>query len=201
MPRFPAYPFSSKPDFAVGEEIFAPLQQARQCLDRWLAEENRSMPAYDRSRASALIARYFLYEDQVTDDLILSFLRHYAGKRMVDLDDPASVRRELKGLLDRSVIKRRNDDSEIRHSIAAFAAGILICLLLVGGWKASQMTLTPLQQAELRMLVDRIADSSGTRAHAAIWATVKRQQGVRRYQDISYWAFGDSKRQLEKLLP
>lgn len=183
------------------QNIYAPLVQARACLDQWLQEENRQMDEADCTRAAALIARYFMYEDQVTDALILSFLRHYTGKKLVDLDDPASVRRELKELLDRSTSATRKADHDFRFSIAAFAAGIFSCLVLVSGWKTSQMTLTPEQQAELKMLVDKIADNRGTRAHASIWSEIKRQQGVRRYQDISYWQFDDSKRQLEKLLP
>src|SRR3989304_6846467 len=83
-------------------DIFAPLEQAAACLDIWLRQEKRRLTAGQKQRAAALIARYFHYEDEVTDQLMLSFLRHYSGRHDVDMEDPASVRMEIKAVLDKS---------------------------------------------------------------------------------------------------
>ena len=85
-------------------EMDAPLAQAARCLDLWLKEEGRDLSPRQRQKAAALIARYFFYEDCTTDALIMSFLRHYAGFRAIDMEDPASVRQALKTVLDQSVI-------------------------------------------------------------------------------------------------
>ena len=62
-------------------DIYGPINQAQRCLDAWLAEEGRSLPKTLKIRASALMARYFLHEDDVNDALMMS-LRGMVGSNV-----------------------------------------------------------------------------------------------------------------------
>ena len=166
----------------------APLTQAARCLDAWLAEENRSMTARQKQRATALIARYFENEDDTSDQLILSFLRHYAGMGVVDLEDPQAVRMELKAVLDRSVIVLPHAQaSRLRLMVAACTGMIAMAAVLVVLY-LSQQTLTIAEQQELRAIVAQQSEIREV-STATIWAEIKRDLGVARYQDIRRWDF------------
>lgn len=177
-------------------DLYAPIEQARRCLDLWLAEEGRDMDEKRRQRASALMARYFMHEEQATDQLMLSFLRHYSGHREVDIDDMASVKMEIKALLDQSVPA---SPPTARRVSVAFAVGLVLALALAGGWQASQRKITQEQQAELRGIVDDIVAAQEGVTHAAVWTRVKKPLAVDRYQDISWWDFDESREMLMKI--
>lgn len=165
------------------QAALAPLAQARRCLDLWLREEGRRMPARQRQRAAALIARYFANEDAASDALILSFLRHYSGFGAVDLDDPLAVRQELKTTLDRSTASAAHSRRLLWLSSASglvFVAAVLAVLWL------SQQTLTLAEQQSLRRAVAARAVVAGV-APATVWSAIKRELDVNRYQDIRRW--------------
>lgn len=174
-------------------DFAAPITRARRCLARWLKEERRHLDAALQSRAAALIARYFLHEEGVNDALILSFLRHYSGKKEIDLEDPASVRMELKSVLDQAAPAARAAPSRWR----AFAAGAGIALALLAAWALSTATITRGQQAELKSLVGEISASAGV-PPAALWAEIKRPLGVSRYEDILWIHYPRARAVLEK---
>lgn len=167
---------------------FAPLAQAERCLDAWLIEEGRSMTARQRQRAAGLIARYFEHEDGVTDKLILSFLHHYSGMGAVDLEDPQAVRMELKAVLDRSAsVPTSAQISRMRLVLAACTGMVAMASVLVVFY-LSQQTISLQQQQQLRAAVAMRAQTQGV-APATIWAGVKRDLQVTRYQDIRRWDF------------
>lgn len=181
----------------VTAAAFAPLAQAERCLDAWMAEEGRSMTARQRQRAAGLIARYFEHEDGVTDKLILSFLHHYSGMGVVDLEDPQAVRMELKTVLDRSAaVPQSVQTSRFRLMIAACTGMIAMASVLVVFY-LSQQTITVQQQQILREAVAVRAEAQGV-ATATIWAEVKRDIGVTRYQDIKRWDFDRAMAQIKK---
>ncbi len=171
----------------------APLSQARRCLEIWLREEGRFMPPRQRQRSAALIARYFAHEDDVSDALILSFLRHYSGFSAVDLDDPQSVRLELKASLDQAVL--RTVSIYGRPWLAATAGIITTAAMLIFVY-LSQQTLSPAQQDELRAAVAGRARTQGV-AVASVWAGIKRDFGVTRYQDIRRWDYAEAMGRLQ----
>lgn len=171
---------------SVTGAALAPLSRAQRCLDQWLREEDRHLSPRQRQRAAALIARYFEHEDDADDALILSFLRHYGGMGLVDLDDPQAVRLELKTVLDRSI------STPARHSRlrlwVSVATGMVTMAVVLVTLYLSQQTLSPAQQAELRMVVAETAAARSV-APATVWAGIKRDIGVTRYQDIRRWDF------------
>lgn len=163
-------------------DILGPITQAQRCLDQWLKEEGRAMTSAQKKRAAALMARYFQYEDEVTDTLMLSFLRHYSGKTAVDMEDPSSVRLEIKAVLDTAhpaVPDRRR----------WLAALLLLGALAAAGFAATQRQITREEQAELKALV-RVADAADPeKTSAAIWREIKAPAGVRRYEDLTWWDY------------
>jgi hypothetical protein len=179
----------TSPAFLAGVEAktMAPLMQAGRCLDIWLAEEGRALSPRHRQRAVALIARYFAHEEDVTDQLILSFLRHYSGFSAIDLDDPHAVRHELKAALDRAGMAPPRGTAHLRPWLAA-ATGVISTAAVLIVIFLSQQTLTPQQQQELRAAVAVKARAEGLTT-AAVWAEIKRDLDVSRYQDIRRWDY------------
>ncbi|MBI1215889.1 MAG: hypothetical protein GC185_08735 [Alphaproteobacteria bacterium] len=181
-------------------DIYGPLERAGRCLDIWLKEEGRQLEPLQRQRAAALMARYFHYEDEVTDELMLSFLRHYSGRREVDMEDPTSVRMELKSVLDAASSAAR--PSRALH-IMAVTLGLCLLLTLSGaGWALAHAKITPAQQAQLKELVAKVAEhekAKGT-STAAVWAQVKHPLHLRRYQDMSWWDYRGVKKDLQARL-
>jgi hypothetical protein len=175
-------------------DVFGPIEQARRCLDLWLKEEKRRMDAPQRQRAAALIARYFLHEDQVTDRLLLSFLRHYSGRKEIDIEDPASVRREIKALLDQSR-PRSLAIAAWERAVAGAALCVILALSSAGAWHYAHKKITPAQQAELRMLVDDNA-ARGSLTHPRDRSEIKAPLEVKSYRDISWWDYAESKERL-----
>ena len=179
-------------------DILQPIQQARRCLDRWLVDEKLQMPELQRVRTAALMARYFHNEDIVTDELMMSFLRHYSGKRDIDMEDPLSVRAEIKTLLDEAmpVVQIKNSQRFIDALCLCIVAGVLIFSVFhVSTWR-----ITPQQQLQLKQAVDQVVhEGRGGGTHAAVWAKVKAPLGVRSYQEISYWDFNDVRAELSRL--
>lgn len=172
----------------LAETAFAPLVQAQRCLDAWLEEEGRRLTVRQKSRAGALIARYFAHEDDVSDHLILSFLRHYAGMGAVDLEDPQAVRLELKAVLDRSTAALPPAHSGRARLLLAAVTGMAAMASVLAVLYLSQQTLSVEEQQELRAVVAMQADVRGV-PPASVWAEVKRALGVTRYQDIRRWDF------------
>ena len=139
-------------------------------------------------RATALIARYFEHEEDVHDALILSFLRHYSGFSTVDLDDPQAVRFELKAVLDRATTSP--PQGYLRLWVVAVTGIVATATILTVAY-LSQQTLTMAHQQTLRQAVSARAQAEGVAA-AGIWAVVKREQGVTRYQDIRRWDYDEA---------
>jgi hypothetical protein len=183
-----------------GLDVYGPLEQAARCLDRWLAEEGRRIDAFSRQRAAALMARYFHYEDEVTDETMLSFLRHYSGKRELDMEDPTSVRMTLKTVLDASLVAAEKSRLGRRIAIAVFA--VALAVLGGGGWVATHARMTAAQQTHLKTLVAQVAahEKSVGATTAAVWSGVKKPLHVRRYQDISWWGYYRAALRLEERL-
>lgn len=181
----------------VTDAAFAPLAQAERCLDAWLREEGRVMTARQRQRAAGLIARYFENEDMVSDKLILSFLHHYSGMGAVDLEDPQAVRMELKAVLDRSSAAPSSAQATRLRLLVATATGMIAMASVLVVFYLSQQTLTLQEQQQLRAAVAIRAEAKGV-APATIWAEVKRDAGVARYQDIRRWDFARAMEQAEK---
>jgi hypothetical protein len=178
-------------------DIFAPLRQAERCLEIWLRSENRSLTKKQKQRTAALMARYFHHEDEVTDQLMLSFLRHYSGEHEVDMEDPTSVRMEIKAVLDKSQLHDQAAHGK-KRILAAFAGGVMIVAVSVGAWEISHKTISKEQQAELKALVHQIAALDQGATHAALWAEIKQPLQVRSYQDITWWDYRQSRQRLEK---
>ncbi len=175
-------------------DILGPLDQAKRCLDQWLREENRILPEKKKQRAAALMARYFHHEDQVTDQLMFSFLRHYAGRPDIDMEDPTSVRMEIKALLDQS----QAEDAVKKNALPAYLIGALIAMLCFSGWELSHKTITREQQVELKALVRQVDDLDPSTTAAGIWAEMKGPLNVRSYQDIPWWRYYGSRKMLEE---
>ena len=146
-------------------------------------------------RRLALMARYFQYEDEVTDELMLSFLRHYSGKQVLDMEDPASVRQEIKAVLDKSserppvVLPRRG-----------YAAAALLLIILSSGWGVMHRKITRDEQAELKTLVHELDALDPTMTSAAIWHSVKDPLQIRRYEDMTWWDYWRSRGALQQKL-
>ncbi len=181
----------------VVDAAVAPLRQAGRCLDAWLREEGRSLSPRQKQRATALIARYFAHEDDVSDALILSFLRHYGGMGVVDMEDPQAVRMELKSVLDRSITLPHGGVSPRWRLAVAACTGMLAMASILAVMYLSQQTLTVAEQNSLRTAVAARAVQQGV-APATIWADLKRELGVTRYQDIRRW---DYDRALARVTP
>ena len=162
-----------------------PLDQAERCLQLWLREENKTLPKAEQKRLAALLARYFLYEDDKSDAVMLSFLRHYSGKNDINLDDPGSLRHEMKTILDRGL----TEDKKRPYSAILLALCFLF-LLYSSLLPVMSKKITDAQASILKQQVDHIAETSSLNlSHAAIWAQVKKELNVRRYEDISYWDY------------
>lgn len=181
----------------VTTAAFAPLAQAERCLDAWLIDEGRHMTTRQRQRAAGLIARYFEHEDGVSDKLILSFLHHYSGMGAVDLEDPQAVRMELKAVLDRSATTPLLAQTSRARLLMAACTGMLAMASVLVVFYLSQQTISVQQQQDLRAAVALRAESQGV-APATIWADVKRDIGVTRYQDIRRWDFDRALAQTQK---
>jgi hypothetical protein len=179
-------------------DILGPLEQAERCLAQWLKEEKKVLPARQHQRVAALMARYFQYEDEVTDELMLSFLRHYSSHNAVDMEDPASVRMEIKAMLDKS--QEQGPAGQERRRLATMAAAFTLLLSVLYGWDFIHRPMTRDQQEELKALVHRIDNLEPDKTSAAIWKTVKAPLQVKRYQDMTWWEYRQSRKILEKQL-
>lgn len=173
-------------------EIFAPIERATRCLDQWLKEEGKALSRAKKRRAAALMARYFQHEDDLNDALMLSFLRHYSGRGDVDMEDPTSVRMEIKAVLDGA-----REGAGGRGAAFFIVVGALLMALAFSGWELGHRKITPAQQAELKELVHDIAELDPATTSAGIWADVKEPLKVRSYQDITLWDFAASRDMLK----
>lgn len=184
---------------SLAQDAALPVDQARRCLDRWLAEESRALPEGMRRRAAALMARYFLYEDNVTDDLLMSFLRHYAGYRVIDMDDPASVRAELKSVLDTSVAR---EPSLPRIFLARhyFMAAAVFGFLFVGAllWQRPSPPIDAAQERALKERVEKITQLDPSLRAVTVWARLRAPFGVARYKQLTAAQFTEAQVMLDK---
>ena len=183
---------------ALAEETALPVVQARRCLDQWLAEESRHLPERQRRRAAGLMARYFLYEDNVTDDLLMSFLRHYAGFRVIDMEDPASVRTELKAVLDSSIVREPSPSAffSARHYI--LAAAVFGCLLLgTLLWLRPSPPINMVQERELKLRVEKLTALDPSLRAVTVWARVRAPFGVSRYRELTHEQYDAAKSMLD----
>jgi hypothetical protein len=177
-------------------DFYAPLAQAGRCLGQWLEEEGLTLDAASHARASALLARYFHGGEAVTDQLLLSFLRHYSGRRVVDMEDPVSVRREIKDLLDRAVPRPL---AVARGRVYAISCASFAALVLaLGLW--ARCPISAEEQVRLKSLVHQVAVADGASTHAAIWAQLKGPLKLRSYQDMSHLDYARSRTILERRL-
>lgn len=174
--------------------IFQPLRQSARCLDLWMRESGRHLPRRERRRVAGLMARYFHYEEQVTDQLLLSFLRHYAGQREIDMEDPTSVRLEIKSILDRATARPEVMPTAVFVTVMA----VIFSLMSYCVWDLSKLTLTAAQQDMLKAKVEKIVKLDHSLSRAAVWARVKKPLDASRYEDISYWDFRAADRMLEE---
>src|SRR6218665_4064713 len=204
MQRMPApdtphgLPRHTAPLSALAEDAALPVVQARRCLERWLGEESRYLPERQRRRAAALMARYFLYEDNVTDELMMSFLRHYAGFRVIDMEDPASVRTELKAVLDASVVREPSPSSIFSARHYFFAAAVFGCLLLgVLLWLRPSPPINVVQERELKSRVEKLTALDPTLRAVTVWAKVRAPFGVSRYRELTHEQYDDAKAMLD----
>lgn len=179
-------------------DIFGPLKQAERCLEKWLRQEKRTLTANQKQRAAALMARYFHYEDEVTDQLILSFLDHYAGKNTLDTDDPTSIKMEIKAVLDQS--RTYEPESVVQRFLTAVMAVLMLTVAGTGGWEIANKKITKQQQVELKSLVRQITVLDQEASPAAVWSGIKTPLRVRSYQDISWWHYRQSHAALQKRL-
>lgn len=178
--------------------IYGPIDQARCCLDAWLAEESRFLPDRQKERTAALMARYFHVEEAVTDELMMSFLRHYSGMREIDVEDPRSVRMEIKALLDQARVQDILPNNVfLKKVLVSFIGGICLTLALVLSWHLENKKITEAQQAILQDRVRNITHQSSDTHPATVWAAVKKPLDVSRIEDISYWDFDESLALLE----
>ncbi|MCE9507783.1 MAG: hypothetical protein K8R48_05625 [Alphaproteobacteria bacterium] len=177
--------------------ILAPIEQASRCLETWLKSEKRFLTARQKQRAAALMARYFHHEDEVTDQLMLSFLNHYSGQQEVDMEDPTSVRMEIKAVLDKSQLYDHAGGGGKRR-LATLAIAVMVMVLPLMAWGVSHQKINKEQQAELKAMVQRIVELDPYATHAALWAEVKQPLGIRSYQDITQWDYWQSRKRLEK---
>lgn len=178
--------------------LYAPIEQSLRCLDQWLQEEGRSMEARQRQRTAALLARYFQHEDDVSDELLLSFLHHYSGRKEVDMEDPTSVRMEIKSLLDRTAPLEQNIPR--RRPFLSTLIALLMTGLSLSVWQLSQKTITPVQQAALKGKVVQISVLDKNIKPATVWASIKKPLQARRYQDISWWRYDQTAKTLDNWL-
>lgn len=191
-------PPHAAPLSALAEETALPVLQARRCLDIWLAEESRHLPERQRRRAAGLMARYFLYEDNVTDELLMSFLRHYAGFRVIDMEDPASVRTELKAVLDSSVVWEPSPLSIFSARHYFLAAAVFGCLLLgTLLWLRPSPPISVVQERELKMRVEKLTTLDPSLRPVTIWARVRAPFGVSRYRELTHEQYDDAKAMLD----
>lgn len=188
-------------NLATDLNIYAPLEQALRCLETWLKEESRAMDRKGKHRTAALLARYFQYEDDVTDDLILSFLRHYSGRKEIDIEDPTSVRMEIKSLLDRSKpAPGLSVKSLVSQFILPTAAGLCLGSAAFLAWAFVQRPITPEQQMALKEKVAEIAALDQRLTPNAVWAEVKKPLDVTSYHEISWWHYDDAQEKLDQWL-
>lgn len=186
----------------------APLAQAARCLDLWLAEEKLSLDPRKKRRVAALIARYFYNEDILTDQLIMSFLRHYSGWHDVDMEDVGAVRQEIKRVLDETepVPGHVNSNAGEEKNRAAF---FYIVALLLGaamiftgvGLSTQDVPVTRAEQEQLRLLVDHVVDlekqAHGVNiSHQKVWSEIKKPLTVRSYQDMGRKDYEESRARL-----
>lgn len=196
----------------VSRQLFdleSPLSQAGRCLDLWLAEEGLSLDPRRRRRAIALIARYFHNEENLSDQLVLSFLRHFSGFGDIDMDDAGAVRREVARLL-KGAIQRPGAVAEVNGRgsgaacLAVLVTGVFMIACGVMGYEAGQ-PVTLAESVELRQLVDHVVDLEKARglqdvSHQRVWADLKRPLAVSRYQDMSRSEYRASRKLLEQRL-
>ena len=179
-------------------DILGPIEQAERCLGQWLSEEKRALATRQRQRVAALMARYFHHEEEVTDQLMLSFLRHYSNQNEVDMEDPTSVRMEIKTVLDKSQMQVPAGYS-YRRTAAIFAIFVLTLTGLYG-WDMAHRKITREQQAELKSLVHQIEVLDPQVSTAAVWNSVKAPLQVKSYQEMTWWDYRQGREMLEERL-
>lgn len=176
-------------------QIYAPVDQAQRCIDIWLKEEGRSLRQRDKKRLAGLVARYFYYEEDLNDQLMLSFLRHYSGNKVIDMEDPAAVREEIHAILEKSSVGHGRDISyHVLLVVTTILLFMAVCFTVV------EIIHLPMTTAQQQSLKSRVQDISARRvglAPSTIWARVKKPLGVKSYQDITFWQYDDAMAQLD----
>lgn len=180
-------------------DIFGPIDQAPRCLETWLEEENRYLPEKQKQRAAALMARYFYHEEQVTDQLMLSFLRHYSGQQVLDMEDPTSVRMEIKTVLDQSNVQPPLSENK-KRMITAFVVGSMMTAFSLGAWTVCHQQIDKDRQMELKALVHRIVELDQSITHSGVWAEVKAPLQIKSYQEMDWIDYYKTKKNLERKL-
>ncbi len=177
--------------------IRAPLEQAERCLVQWLKEERRALPVAERRRAAGLMARYFYHEEDVTDQLMLSFLRHYSNGNVLDMEDPASVRMEIKSVLDQS---QTCASASGRWRMTLLFIVFIMSLAGLIGLDIAGSPINDSEQADLKTLVHEVVAHDPRLSSMKVWDMIKRPLHIRRYADMDRWEYLQSRLMLEKLL-
>ena len=178
-------------------DVLGPIEQAERCLDAWLTEEKLFLTKKQKRRVTALMARYFLYEDEVTDELMFAFLRRHSGLHEdVDMEDPASVRNEIQTTLG---MARPEDMAPAgnRRVLTAFIIGLVLASFALGIWGVGHQKISREEQASLRTLVQQIADLDPAVSRSDVWTEVKGPLHIKSYQDMTLWDYYKSRKRLE----
>jgi hypothetical protein len=131
----------------------------------------------------------------------MSFLRHYAGFRAIDMEDPASVRQALKTVLDQSVIAEPLPSPFFLSRTYVRAAAVFLCLLMAVFYfrpaPVAEM-ISPMQQSVLKQQVKKITALEAGVPPAAVWAAVKQPFAVRSYKQLTTTDYAAAKAFLDE---
>lgn len=180
-------------------QIYAPIDRACRCIDVWLKEEGRVLHKRDQKRLAGLMARYFYYEEGLTDELMMSFLRHYAGSKVIDMDNPAEIRQEIQSVLDQASFRR--EDRGMSYQVLLALSSILIFVAVCfAGYQVINLPMTTAQQDMLKAKVQQVTASRPGMAASTVWARVKKPLNIKSYQDMTFWQYDDALAEIDLLL-
>jgi hypothetical protein len=111
------------------------------------------------------------------------------------MDDAGAVKNEIKSLLDSAAPR-----SEVRTIWPMFFAALgFLVALLVSGYHLSQKKITDQQARMLKEKVAEVVKQNPDLSAASIWARVKKDMDVKKYEDISYWRYKSAEENIERI--
>lgn len=190
-----------------------PLTRMERCLEQWLVETGQDMGDIYKRRAAALLARYFEHEDDCTDHLVLSFLRHYSGLGHVDFDDIHDVRAKLADVLRHARIQPAvvgKPDAFLLAAVPMMVAFVLVAVASVL-WNTAikpqpEGVISRYQADLLRADIGRIAAQTLEKCTLApatprLWnVLIKQPHGLKSYFDLPAVSFETASAGLAVLL-